>query len=45
MSIHEGGAPAAPDPPEKQALDAVFEEIEAITERDAWPRALHFHAI
>jgi hypothetical protein len=41
----EDALDALPDPPEERVLDALFAEIEAIAERGAWPRALHFHNV
>lgn len=33
---------ALPDPPEQAEADAIWAEIEAVTEHDRWPRELHW---
>ncbi|HYG30609.1 MAG TPA: hypothetical protein VD887_10380 [Allosphingosinicella sp.] len=35
----------APDPPEQAAVDAIFEEIDAIIAHDRWPQHLHFRDV
>ncbi|HYN45248.1 MAG TPA: hypothetical protein VES64_01000 [Allosphingosinicella sp.] len=34
--------PELDPPPEQAALDAIFEEVDAVTEEDRWPAHLHW---
>lgn len=34
-----------PPPPEQAEVDALWAELDALTERDVWPRHLHCHGV